>query len=111
LALRKAVVTLEFSRKCIFQLSSPAGKYFIREPYFILIDAPVMNWAKHNQVEFLLWCESTAQDRRSRHSLVEWLKRRFLHNCDGFVVPGHSALEYLKQFASPQQKIFLAATQ
>jgi len=67
-----------------------------------------MNWAKRNQIDFLLWCESTAQDRRGRHSLVEWLKRKFLHNCDGFVVPGHSALEYLKQFASPQQKIFLA---
>ena len=67
-----------------------------------------MNWAKRNRIEFLLWCESTAQDRRGRHSLVEWLKRKFLHNCDGFVVPGRSALEYLKQFASPKQKIFLA---
>src|SRR5579864_2225367 len=67
-----------------------------------------MTWAKRNQVQFLLWSESTAHDRRGQHFPVEWLKRKFLHNCDGFLVPGQSALKYVQQFASPAQKIFVA---
>jgi glycosyltransferase involved in cell wall biosynthesis len=67
-----------------------------------------MNWAKRNRVQFLLWSESTAHDRRGQHFPVEWLKRKFLHNCDGFLVPGQSALTYVQQFASSAQKIFVA---
>jgi glycosyltransferase involved in cell wall biosynthesis len=67
-----------------------------------------MNWAKRNQVPFLLWSESTAQDRRKQHFPVEWLKHKFLRNCDGFVVPGRSAQEYLQQFVSRSRQIFLA---
>lgn len=67
-----------------------------------------MNWAKRNRAQFLLWCESTALDSRNEFFVVEWLKREFARNCDGFVVPGQAALEYVQQFASPKQKIFLA---
>ena len=67
-----------------------------------------MNWAKRNGVQFLLWCESTALDRRNEFFAVEWLKKEFARNCDGFVVPGQSALEYVQQFASPKQKVFVA---
>jgi glycosyltransferase involved in cell wall biosynthesis len=76
--------------------------------YNYLASWQAMNWAKRNRVQFLLWSESTAYDRRAQHFPVEWLKRKFLSNCDGFVVPGQSALEYVQQFASPEQKIFVA---
>ena len=67
-----------------------------------------MRWAKQNRVPFLLWSESTASDFRGQHFPVEWLKKKFLRSCTGFVVPGHSAREYLQNFASPAQEIFLA---
>src|SRR5437764_1200749 len=67
-----------------------------------------MNWAKRNRIEFLLWCESTAQDHRGEHLIVEWAKAKFFRNCDGFVVPGQSALHYVQQFASREQNIFVA---
>lgn len=36
------------------------------------------------------------QDLRRGHALVEFLKNAFLRRCTGFVVPGRSALEYLR---------------
>lgn len=67
-----------------------------------------MNWAKQNRVRFLLWCESTANDERNRHMPIEWLKKKFLLGCDGFVVPGNSAYEYVRRFALPTQPIYVA---
>lgn len=67
-----------------------------------------MNWAKRNRVRFLLWCESTALEQRNQYFAVEWLKKEFTRRCDGFVVPGSSSRQYVQQFASPEQKIFLA---
>lgn len=67
-----------------------------------------MNWAKRNGAQFLLWCESTALDRRNEFFAVEWLKREFARNCTGFIVPGKSARNYVEQFASPQHAIFMA---
>jgi glycosyltransferase involved in cell wall biosynthesis len=40
--------------------------------------------------------------------LVESLKQNFLHNCDGFVVPGKSALEYMQQGGVSPAKVFVA---
>jgi len=67
-----------------------------------------LRWAKRNDVPFLLWCESTSSDQRGKHLLVESLKQNFLRNCDGFVVPGRSALEYMRQGGVPSEKIFVA---
>ncbi len=67
-----------------------------------------LRWAKRNRVPFLLWSESTSDDQRSRHALLELLKRKFLENCDAFVVPGKSARDYLEQFGLPLGKIFVA---
>jgi len=67
-----------------------------------------LRWAKRNRVPFLLWSESTSDDRRSRHTLLELLKRKFLENCDAFVVPGRSARRDLEHFGLPPEKIFVA---
>ena len=67
-----------------------------------------MNWAKRNGVPFLLWSESTASDSRHELLAVEWLKQKFLSNCDGFIVPGRSAQEYLQPFVSGSRPAFLA---
>jgi 1,2-diacylglycerol 3-alpha-glucosyltransferase len=67
-----------------------------------------MSWARRNRVPFTLWAESTARDFRSSHALIESLKLRFLRGCDGFVVPGKSAVAYLKKYGVGEEMIFTA---
>jgi glycosyltransferase involved in cell wall biosynthesis len=67
-----------------------------------------MLWARRNHVSLLLWVESTAQDDRSSHALIEFLKTRFMRNCDAFVVPGKSSFEYLRNFDTSEESIFTA---
>ena len=65
-------------------------------------------WARRRNIPVLLWVESTGQDRRHNFAAVEHLKKRFMEWSDGFVVPGHSAAEYLKTFGIPDHMIFRA---
>jgi glycosyltransferase involved in cell wall biosynthesis len=65
-------------------------------------------WARQHKVPFLLWSESNLQDQRQRHVIVEFLKKKFLRRCDGFVVPGRSACEYLKAHQVGDKSIFIA---
>jgi len=65
-------------------------------------------WARNHQVPFLLWSESTAFDQRRRHRIVELMKTRFLTLCTGFVVPGSSSLNYLKDLGIKEHRIVRA---
>lgn len=65
-------------------------------------------WARRRKARFVLWSESNAQDTRILSKPIEFLKARFLKGCDGFVVPGKSAYEYLCSLGSPPVKIFTA---
>lgn len=65
-------------------------------------------WARKHDVPFLLWSESHQQDRRRQLAPVEFLKRQFLRRCSGFVVPGRSALDYLKTQNVGDQPTFIA---
>ncbi len=65
-------------------------------------------WARMHSVPFLLWSESNVQDLRRGLALVELLKREFLRQCTGFVVPGQSALEYLLSLRMKEDRIFTA---
>ncbi len=67
-----------------------------------------MGWARRNRVPFLLWLESTTKDFRSRYRLIESMKSRFLHHCDGFVVPGISSFEYLRNYEAAEEIVFTA---
>ncbi len=67
-----------------------------------------LRWAKSCAVAFLLWSESNQQDLRRGFALVELLKRKFLSRCDGFVVPGRSAGEYLRAHKIDPGRIFMA---
>ncbi len=75
--------------------------------YNYLASWQALRWAKRNHVPFLLWCESTASDQRAGRELIESLKRIFFANCDGFVVPGTSARDYVSQMANGK-RIFVA---
>jgi glycosyltransferase involved in cell wall biosynthesis len=65
-------------------------------------------WASRRKVRFVLWTESTGQDRRSGRAGVEWLKRYFVRSCNAFVVPGKSSLAYLRTLGASEQAIFTA---
>lgn len=65
-------------------------------------------WARFRNVPFLLWSESNRYDARGGHAIVEMLKAEFIQNCDGFVVPGRSAEEYLDAHNLRKDRIFTA---
>ncbi len=65
-------------------------------------------WARRHRVRFILWSESNAKDTRGQRKVVEFLKNRFCKRCDGFVVPGKSAFEYLRMLGSPAESVFTA---
>jgi glycosyltransferase involved in cell wall biosynthesis len=65
-------------------------------------------WARRHQVEFLLWSESNGHDARAGRAWVESLKAYFLRKCDGFVVPGKAALEYLTTLGCDEHSIVTA---
>jgi glycosyltransferase involved in cell wall biosynthesis len=65
-------------------------------------------WAKRRRVPFLLWSESNLMDLRNQFAPVEFLKKVFVRRCDGFVVPGESAAEYLCGLGADASKITVA---
>jgi glycosyltransferase involved in cell wall biosynthesis len=66
------------------------------------------HWARQNGIPFLLWSESNVADARRNFPWVEAAKRRFVHRCQGYVVPGISAAAYLQGFHVAAHKIFVA---
>jgi len=76
--------------------------------YNYLASWQALRWGKRNRVPFLLWCESTGSDQRTRHALVESLKLNFFGKCDGFIVPGTSARNYVREMAVAGKRIFTA---
>lgn len=65
-------------------------------------------WARQKSVRFLVWVESNARDRRSGDPAKEFLKRKFLCNSGGVIVPGKSSFEYVRGYSVPQKNIFIA---
>jgi glycosyltransferase involved in cell wall biosynthesis len=65
-------------------------------------------WARSRKIPFLLWSESHLHELRRSHALVEFLKAEFLSRCDGFVVPGQAAREYLIAHKIKPEVIFTA---
>ena len=65
-------------------------------------------WARRRAVPFLLWSESHVHENRKIRPLVEFLKDEFLRRCDGFVVPGVMAREYLHAHKVKDDGIFTA---
>jgi glycosyltransferase involved in cell wall biosynthesis len=76
--------------------------------YNYLASWEAAGWAKVHNIPLLLWSESTALDTRHGHRVVEFMKARFLSLCKGFVVPGKSSFDYLKQLGIPELQIFTA---
>jgi glycosyltransferase involved in cell wall biosynthesis len=65
-------------------------------------------WAKIRSVHFAAWIESTRRDQRNSSGLTEFIKRRFIHNCSSFAVPGKSSFEYVRSMGVPAERIHRA---
>lgn len=65
-------------------------------------------WCSRHGVPLVLWSESTGEDDRRGHALVEYLKREFVRKCRAFVVPGRSAFDYLLSLGVPEGAIVTA---
>lgn len=89
-------------------LRAASPNYILCGGYNYVASWQALRWARSHNVPFLLWSESVLQDRRHGHTAVEFLKRQFLDQCDGFVVPGTSAREYLVTQGINEKAIFTA---
>jgi len=67
-----------------------------------------LRWAERNQIPFHLWVESTKKNFRSGDRWTEALKIRFLRRCQGFVVPGQAAADYVGGYGVPRAKVLVA---
>jgi glycosyltransferase involved in cell wall biosynthesis len=67
-----------------------------------------LRWADVNRVPFYLWVESTKKNLRSGDRWTESLKIKFLRRCQGFVVPGQAAGDYLSAYGVPRAKVLVA---
>lgn len=76
--------------------------------YSYLASWQALWWARTHRVPFFAWVESTARDLRNRHGVVERLKKKFLDSCTGFIVPGKSSFQYLREFGVDESQIFTA---
>jgi glycosyltransferase involved in cell wall biosynthesis len=65
-------------------------------------------WARQRSATFLSWIESNARDRRSGDPVLEFLKRKFLGNCDAVIVAGKSSYEYVRAYSIRAEKIYTA---
>jgi glycosyltransferase involved in cell wall biosynthesis len=65
-------------------------------------------WAKRNGIPLLLWSESTAQDMRRKHVLVEGMKRFFRSWCRAFVAAGTASRSYLIALGAHEASVFIA---
>jgi len=89
-------------------LSAAAPDVILCGGYNYVASWQALGWARVHDTPFLLWSESNLQDRRRGYGLVELLKEEFLRGCSGFVVPGRSALEYLRSHKIKEGSIFTA---
>lgn len=65
-------------------------------------------WARQHGVPLILWSESTAQDMRRNHVLVEFMKRFFRSWCSAFVAAGIASRAYLLALGAPKMLVFIA---
>jgi glycosyltransferase involved in cell wall biosynthesis len=65
-------------------------------------------WAKIHSAHFAAWIESTSRDQRRAGILTEFIKRRFIRNCNSFAVPGKSSFQYVRSMGVLAGRIYTA---
>ncbi|HEY3974993.1 MAG TPA: glycosyltransferase family 4 protein [Candidatus Sulfotelmatobacter sp.] len=96
------------NRGVTFALGEAQPDFILCGGYNYVASWQSLIWARFHKTPFFLWAESTQQDHRSRRTVVELMKIEFLRSCNGFVVPGSSAREYLHSLKIRDSRIFTA---
>src|SRR5579872_6968584 len=65
-------------------------------------------WANRNRIPLLLWSESNSADMRTEYPPVEFLKKRFIQMCSGFIAAGKASRDYLLQLGAPEGTVLIA---
>jgi glycosyltransferase involved in cell wall biosynthesis len=99
---------LLLNQKVIHSLRTANPDAIVCGGYNYLASWQALRWAKQNDVPFLLWCESTAKDKRAGHRLLESLKKNFFDKCTGTIVPGTAAGKYVALMGVSPEHIFIA---
>jgi glycosyltransferase involved in cell wall biosynthesis len=89
-------------------LKSAAPDAILCGGYNYVASWQALAWARTHRTPFLLWSESNLQDMRRGHSLIEFLKDKFIRRSAGFVVPGQFARQYLQSRKVANELIFIA---
>ena len=89
-------------------LRSAAPEALVCGGYSYLASWQAALWARRHAVPLLLWSESTAQDMRGRHVLVESMKRLFQRWCRAFVAAGTASRAYLLALGAQEKSVFIA---
>jgi len=105
---RVGKVNVLLNGKVLHALRQASPQAILCGGYNYIASWQALMWAHFRNIPFLLWSESNRYDARSGHAIVEVLKAEFIQNCDGFVVPGRSAEEYLVAHNIRQNRIFTA---
>lgn len=100
--------TVLLNRGLAAALRAASPEVIVCGGYSYLASWQTLWWARKKNRPLLLWSESNARDMRSHNTVVEFVKRRFVKSCYGFVVPGRSSLDYLRQLGVRSQPIFTA---
>src|SRR4051812_44691064 len=99
---------LLLNQKVVDSLRTAKPDTIICGGYNYLASWQALRWARWTHIPFLLWCESTANDNRAGHRIVESLKKNFFDKCNGCIVPGTAAGEYARQMGVSPEHIFIA---
>ncbi len=96
------------NRRVAASISSAAPAAVVCGGYSYLASWQAALWAKRQRIPLLLWSESTAQDVRRKHVVVESMKRFFLRSCRASVAAGIASRNYLLALGAPEISVFIA---
>lgn len=96
------------NRRVVQALQQASPQVILCGGYNYIASWQALIWSRVRNIPFLLWSESNRHDARKGQALIEMLKDEFLRHCDGFVVPGRAADEYLRSHNVRAEKIFFA---
>jgi len=65
-------------------------------------------YAKLFKKKFILWCESHGYGITKYNCITNSLKKFFIRKCDGYIVPGEAAYEYILSFGVKSDRIWKA---
>ena len=67
-----------------------------------------LRYAKRYGKRVLLWSESHEDSVRLKGFPFDWYRNRFIHSCDGFLIPGRKSFDFIQSFGINGKKVWTA---